>query len=159
MNPGLGIGAALLSTAIALAACGGASKRSASSTSPASVRTCLQRAGYGVTVVPSSDVTGDAAENRGPGQTGELLVGEHGARPHVGSDDADAVIAFWNSHARAANSPNARAQGLGNHADTVGKITVQPTAQLVMLAFESSTSPSARRAEFYGEVRKIERCA
>ncbi len=129
------------------------------SKSPASVQSCLQQAGYGVTVVPKSDITKYAAENRGPGQTGELLVGEQGAHPQVGGDDADAVVAFWNSHAHAVYSPNSRDEGLGTHADTFGKITVQPTLQLVLLAFKSATTASARKAKFFGEVKKIERCA
>src|SRR5205809_4982798 len=97
----------LLGCALALAACGGSSS-SSSSLSQAGVQSCLQDAGYGVTTVPAADVKEGAAENRGPGQTGELLVGLKGAAPHVGADDADAVIAFWDSPAHPSNSPNAQ---------------------------------------------------
>jgi hypothetical protein len=144
--------------ALALTACGSSSS-SSSSKSPASVQACLQQAGYGVTVVPKSDVTGSGAESRGKGQTGELLVGEQGARPHIGADDADAVIAFWDSHSHAANSPNAKDEGIGTHADTVGSITVQPTVHLVLFAVRSAQTPAARRTRFFTEAKKIERCA
>ena len=153
--------ALLVVAAALLSACGGSSKTksSAKGSSTASVQTCLQKAGYGVTPVPAADVTGGSAESRGPGQTGELLVGEHGARPRVGADDAAAVIAFWDSHAHAAGSPNARDHRVGSHADTFGTITVQPTAKLVQFAIQSATTPAAGKTRFYAELKKIERCA
>jgi hypothetical protein len=151
-------GAAILAVAgLPVSACGGGSSKSASM-SPSKVQSCLQQGGYGVTVLPASDVTGSGAENRGPGQTAELLVGENGAHPHIGADDADAVIAFWNSHAHAANSPNARDEGLGTHAYAIGAVTVQPTVHLVLFAVRTAKTVSARRAKFFGEVKKIERC-
>jgi hypothetical protein len=151
-------GAAILSMAAApLSACGSSSK--SASASPSKVQSCLQEKGYGVTVVPTSDVTGSGGESRGPGQTGELLVGENGAHPHIGADDADAVVAFWSSHAHAANSPNARDEGLGTHADTIGSITVQPTVHLVLFAVRSAKTVSARKSKFFAEAKKIESCA
>src|SRR5436305_3690099 len=92
----------LVLAAAPFSGCGSSSTTGDSSSSPASVQACLEKAGYGVTVVPASDVTASGGESRGPGQTGELLVGLHGARPHVGGDDAAAVVAFWDSHAHAA---------------------------------------------------------
>ncbi len=153
-------GATLLSVAaVALSACGGSSKSTRGSTTPASVEACLQRTGYGITGVPTSDVTGNGGENRGPGQTGELLVGEQGVHPHVGADDADAVIAFWDSHAHAANSPNAKDEGIGTHSDAFGAITVQPTVHLVLFAVRSGDTPKSRRTRYFAEVKKIESCA
>jgi hypothetical protein len=148
---------AVVVAAAPLSACGGSSKSKGSST--ASVQACLQAAGYGVTPVPAADVTGGGAESRGPGQTGELLVGEHGARPHVGADDAAAVIAFWDSRAHAAGSPNARDRSITSHADTFGTTTVQPTLKLVELAVGSAKTPAERKARFYAELKKIEHCA
>jgi len=148
---------ALVVAAVPLSACGGSSKTKGSS--PSSVQACLQTAGYGVAPVPAAEVTGGGAESRGPGQTGELLVGEHGARPHVGADDAAAVIAFWDSHAHAAGSPNARDRSISSHADTLGTITVQPTVKLVEFAVGSAKTPAERKARFYAELKKIERCA
>jgi hypothetical protein len=160
MKSQYGSGATLLCVAaVALSACGGSSKSSGGSKSPSSVQACLQRAGYGITVVPTSDVTGNGGESRGPGQTGELLVGEQGGRPHVGADDADAVVAFWDSHTRAANSPNAKDEGIGTHADTFGSITVQPTVHLVLFAVRSAGTPKSRRTKYFAEVKKIESCA
>lgn len=69
------------------------------------------------------------------------------------------MVAFWNSHARAADSPNSRAKGLGTHAYTLGTVTVQSTPQLALFAFKSSATASARKAKFFGELKKIERCA
>ena len=153
--------ALLLGATAALSACGGSSKSKSSSNgaSTASVQTCLQKAGYGVTPVPAANVTSGGAQNRGPGQTGELLVGLRRARPHVGADDAAAVIAFWDSHAHAAGSPNARDRSVSSHADALGTITVQPTFKLVELALQSAKTPAARKERFYAELKKIERCA
>ena len=124
----------------------------------AGVGACLQSAGYGVTVVPSSQIVANGPENRGPGQTGELLVGRQGAKPSVGADDADAVVAFWRSAASAKSSPNAKAKGLGMHADSIGAITVQPTTHLVLYAIHAATSPTGRRAAFQAQIKKIEAC-
>lgn len=122
------------------------------------VGSCLQKAGHGLLVVPSSQIATDGPENRGPGQTGELLVGRGGARPTIGSDNADAVVAFWKSAALAKGSPNAKARGLGLHADALGSITVQPTAHLVQYALRAAKTPNGRRAAFEAEVKKIEVC-
>jgi hypothetical protein len=149
---GLGGLAALAGLA---AGCGGSS---GSGASLASVAGCLKGAGYGVTAVPKSDLVTGGAENRGPGQTAELLAGRNGSQPQVGGDDGDAVIAFWASAKLASDSPNANAKGLGTHADSIGKITVQPTTQLVLYALHVAKTPSARRAAYEAQVRKIESC-
>jgi hypothetical protein len=141
-------------SALALAGCGG----SGGGKSVADVQSCLQSAGYGVTTVPTSEIANDGPENRGPGQTGELLVARGGSKPQVGSDNADAVIAFWKSSAAAKGSPNAKDKDLGSHADAFGSITVQPTTHLVLFAVHAANTPSARKAAFQAQIKKIEDC-
>ena len=149
-----------------LGACGGSSSGGSSAaggssnagSSPSGIRACLQKAGYGVTEVPTADVTDGGAESRGPDQTAELLVGLHGAQPHVGADDAVAVIAFLDSAAHASGSPNARDPSPTSHADTLGSVTVQPTTQLASAAAASSSSPSGQQSAFRAAVKKVESC-
>ncbi|MFL5824362.1 MAG: hypothetical protein ACJ764_13075 [Solirubrobacteraceae bacterium] len=141
--------------AAALSGCGGSG---GGGNSPAEVQSCLQGQAYGVTTVPQSEISSGGAESRGPGQTGELLVARGGVQPQVGSDTADAVIAFWKSPAAAKNSPNARDSGLGRHADVFGSVTVQPGTHLVLYALRAANTPSARRAAFQAQVKKIESC-
>lgn len=148
----------LLPAAAALVAVGCGGSGGGSGKSVAKVQGCLQSAGYGVTVVPTSELGSGGAENRGPGQTGELLVGRSGVKPVVGSDNADAVVAFWKSAKLAQGSPNAKSQGPALHADTIGSITVQPTPHLVLYAIKTARTPSARRAAFQAQVHRIEGC-
>ena len=149
----------LAGSAAAIAGCGSSSSnKNPAAPSIASVSACLQSAGYGVTQVPASSVGPGGSENRGPGQTGELLVGRQGARPRAGADDADAVIAFWSSSAKAKSSPNARDKSIGSHADVIGKVTVQPALHLVLYAIKAGSSPTERRAVFEAEVKKVEGC-
>jgi hypothetical protein len=91
---------------VLLCGCGGSS--GSSTTSRTDVQSCLQNAGYGVTTVPASEVKDSGPENRGPGQTGELLVGLNGAEPQVGADEADAVVAFSTRRAMRAPRPGPR---------------------------------------------------
>jgi hypothetical protein len=139
-----------------LAGCGASG--SGASTSVNGVTACLENAGYGVTIVPSSEVTGGGSESRGPGQTGELLIARDGATPAVGSDNADAVVAFWKSAALAKSSPNAKDSVLGRHADAIGSITVQPTTHLIEFALTAAKTSSGRKAAFRAQVKKIEGC-
>jgi hypothetical protein len=88
----IGVGAAVLS--VVVAACGGGSASSSS------VQSCLTGSGFAVTRVPASEIAPNASENRGPGQTGELLVGPAGAPPQIGGSVL-AVVAFWDSTAHA----------------------------------------------------------
>lgn len=127
-------------------------------TSLAGVGACLQGAGFGVTVVPGSELGPAGAENRGPGQTGELLVARQGVKPTIGADNADAVVAFWKSSRAARESPNAKATEPGMHAESLGSITVQPTAHLLEYVFRAARSGAGRRALYTGQVKKIERC-
>ncbi len=144
---------------MALAGCGSSgSGGSGSSGSIAGVQGCLKSAGYGVTVVPTSQLAAGGPENRGPGQTGQLLVARRGVQPAVGSENADAVVAFWKTAALAKSSPNAKANGLGTHADSLGPVTVQPTTHLVSYAFQAAKSPTAREALYRAQVKKIEAC-
>jgi hypothetical protein len=122
------------------------------------VTACLEDAGYGVTIVPSSEVTGGGSESRGPGQTGELLVGRAGVTPAVGADNADAVVAFWKSAALAKSSPNAKDSSLGGHADAIGPVTVQATTHLIEFALKAAKTPSGRKAALRAQVKKIENC-
>jgi hypothetical protein len=122
------------------------------------VASCLRGAGYGVTVVPTSQIARDGPENRGPGQTGELLVGRQSAKPSIGADDADAVVAFWKSAGLAKASPNAKVHGLGMHADAIGSITVQPTVHLVQYAIRATETASGRKAALQAQINKIESC-
>jgi hypothetical protein len=147
--------------ALALAAatgCGSGGGGSGSGNTVAGVGSCLRGAGYGVTVVPTSQIANDGPENRGPGQTGELLVGRQGVKPSVGADNADAVVAFWKSASLAKGSPNAKAKGLGTHADAIGGVTVQPTAHLAQYAFKAVGTASGREAAFSAQLKKIESC-
>jgi hypothetical protein len=139
-----------------MAGCG--SGGSGASTSVNGVTACLENAGFGVTIVPSSEVTGDGSESRGPGQTGELLIARAGVTPAVGSDNADAVVAFWKSASLAKSSPNAKDSVLGRHADALGSITVQPTTHLVEFALAAAKTPNGRKAALQAEVKKIEDC-
>lgn len=122
------------------------------------MQACLQSAGYGVTVVPTAQIARYGPENRGPGQTGELLVARGRAKPAIGSDNADAVVAFWKSASLAKGSPNAKAKALGTHADAIGSITVQPTTHLVLYAVRAAKTAGARRAAFDAQVKKIKTC-
>ncbi len=146
-------------SALALVAAAGCGSGGGTSTTVAGVSSCLQRAGYGVTVVPTSQIAAYGPENRGPGQTGELLVARQGVKPAIGGDDADAVVAFWKSAGLAKDSPNAKAKATGTHADPIGSITVQATTHLVLFAVRAARTPSARRAVFQAQVKKIEACA
>lgn len=143
---------------VALAGCGGSSGHtSRGGRSLAGVGTCLQSAGYGVTVVPASQIVQGGAENRGPGETGELLVGRNGVKPVIG-DDGDAIVAFWKTAKLAKSSPNAQTNGLATHAYPLGTVTVQPTAQLVSYAVKAAKAPSAREAAYNAQLKKIEGC-
>jgi hypothetical protein len=144
--------------AVVLSSCGGSSG-SRGARSVADVQSCLQSAGYGVTAIPKAEIADGGSENRGAGQTGELLVGRGGAPPQVGSDSADAVVAFWKSSATAKRSPNAQDNRLGFHADAFGSVTVQPTTHLLLFAINSAKTSDARRAAFEAQVKKIEACA
>jgi hypothetical protein len=149
-----GIGALALAV---VAGCGSSGGGSGGKT-VAGVASCLQSAGYGVTVVPTSQIASDGPENRGPGQSGELLVGRGGVKPAIGADKADAVVAFWKSASLAKASPNAKAKGLVLHADALGDVTVQPTAHLAQYALKAAGTPSGRRAAFTSQLKKIEGC-
>jgi hypothetical protein len=109
-------------------------------------------------MVPASEVTSGAAENRGPGQTGELLVGLKGAKPQVGGDDADAVVAFFDSGKHAGSAPGTTANDPILHVTAIGTITVQGTAHLVESVVKRAKSPSSARAAFFSELKKIEGC-
>jgi hypothetical protein len=143
---------------VALSACGSGGSGSGGGTSVSSVGSCLQSAGYGVTVVPTSELANGGEENRGPGQTGELLAARQGVKPTTGADNADVVVAFWKSASLAKASPNAKAKGLGMHADAIGSITVQPTTHLVLYALKAAKTATGRRAAFEAQVKKIEGC-
>ena len=137
-----------------LGGCGGSSGGG----TPSSVQSCLQNAGYGVTTVPSSEIKGGGPENRGPGETGELLVGLNGAKPPVGADQADAVVAFFDSAKHASSAPGTDESNPILHVTAIGKITVQGTAHLVADVIKHSSSPSKAKAAFYAELKKIEGC-
>jgi hypothetical protein len=149
---------ALTAVIVAVAGCGGGGKSANAAGSISGTQACLQGAGFGVTVVPTAELSSGGAENRGPGQTGELLIARAGVKPTVGSDNADAVVAFWKTSKLAADSPNAKAKGLGTHADAIGSVTVQPTTHLVLFAIKAAPTPSARRAAYQAQVKKIESC-
>jgi hypothetical protein len=151
----LKVGLSVLALAL-LAGCG--SGGGSGGTSLTDVATCLEGAGYGVTVVPTSEIGSGGAESRGPGQSGELLIARQDVKPAVGSDNADAVVAFWKSAKLAASSPNAQAKGLGTHADSIGAITVQATTHLVLYALKAARTSSGRRAALQAQVKKIEGC-
>lgn len=109
-------------------------------------------------VVPASEVTGSGAENRGPGQTGELLVRLGGAIPHVGADDADAVVAFFDSAKHASSAPGTKESNPILHVIAIGTATVQGTSHLAETVSRKATSASAARAAFDGQLKKIEGC-
>jgi hypothetical protein len=109
-------------------------------------------------MVPASEVTRGAAENRGPGQTGELLVGLGGAEPQVGGDDADAVVAFFDSAKHASSAPGTKSSDPIFHVIAIGTITVQGTDHLAGSVVKGR-SPSSARAAFDSELKKIEGCA
>lgn len=125
-----------------------------------SVQSCLQKAGYGVSTVPASDVATGGAENRGPGQTAELWVGLAGARP-ADADHAAAIVAFWDSPAHAQSSPNAQDTRISRHADAVGSVTVQPANPLFrsVIAQNRHASPGQLMAAYKAAMAKLEACA
>ena len=139
-----------------ISGCGGSSGSSGHSI--ADVESCLGNAGYGVAMVPASEVTGSGPENRGPGQTGELLVGLGGATPHVGSDDADIVVAFFNSAKHASSAPGTKSTDPILHVIAVGTVTVQGTAHLAESVIKHAKSASSARAAFNAELKKVEGC-
>lgn len=111
--------------------------------------------------MPTSEVTDGGGENRGPGQTAELLVGMNGVRPpNTDSNQEAAIIAFFNSRAHAAAEPNAHSSGLITHADVVDQATVQPWKGLVTYTVKTTPThtPSALRAAFSRNLKKIESC-
>jgi hypothetical protein len=140
-----------------LTGCGGSS--GSSTTSPTDVQSCLQDAGYGVTTVPASDVKDSGPENRGPGQTGELLVGLNGAKPQIGADDADAVVAFFDSASHASSAPGTKESNPILHVTAIGTTTVQGTSHLAETVSKQAKSASDARAAFNAELKKIEDCA
>src|SRR3954454_1825777 len=146
-----------LAAALGLAACGGGS--SDSGRSVADVRSCLENAGYGVTTLPSSDVKQGAAHNRGPGQTGELLIGQNGKQPHPEADEAIAVVAFWDTAAHAGKAPGTEETNPVYHVEAIGKTTVQGTTQLALKASSDAKTQADAKAAFNAELKKIERCA
>jgi hypothetical protein len=118
--------AALALAAAGLAACGGSG---GGSVDPASVTSCLEDAGFGVTAVPASDIAEGGSENRGPGQTGELLTAK-GKPPEVGADEAAATISFWESTDAASNQvTEVKKDNLGLIAG-YGEVTVQSASAL-----------------------------
>lgn len=141
-----------------LAGCGSGSSGAGGGKTVAAVGSCLESDGYGVTVVPTSQIAADGPENRGPGQTGELLVGRGGVRPAIGADNADLVVAFWKSASLAKGSPNAKDRALGIHADPIGSITVQPTTHLVLYAIHAARTSRGSEAALQAQVRKAEAC-
>ncbi|SRR6266511_1124369 len=123
----IAIGGLLLAT-LALVACGSSGDGDeADDLTPAGVQACLEDAGFGVTVLPAQDVAEGAAHNRGPGQTGELLVGANGAQPAPESDEADAVVAFWDSDEHASTAPGVE-EPTDVRIDVFGSISVQPVS-------------------------------
>jgi hypothetical protein len=90
----LRVGVGMAAFSLVVAACGGGSH------SASSVQSCLAGSGFAVTRVPASEIAPNASENRGPGQTGELLVGPPGAAPQIGGSGL-AVVAYWDSTAHA----------------------------------------------------------
>jgi hypothetical protein len=158
-----GVSAVLLGCASLLGACGGSTRSAGSSSQTvtvSSVQSCLQQAGYGVTTVPAADVATGGAENRGPGQTGELWVGLAGARP-ADADHAAAIVAFWDSPAHAQSSPNAQDKSISRHADAIGSVTVQPANPLfrAVIAQNRHATPSQLMAGYKAAMAKIEACA
>lgn len=145
-------------SALAAAVAAGCGSAGGGAKTVAGVASCLQSAGYGVTVVPTSQIASAGPENRGPGQTGELLVGRRGARPAVGSDNADAAVALWKSAKLAKSSPNAKATTLSMHAYAIGSITVQPTTHLFLYVIKANKTEAARKAAFDAQLTKIEAC-
>ncbi len=156
MTPRLRVAFEIAAAAALLCGCGGSSGSGGHSV--ADVQSCLQNAGYGVTMVPASEVTSGSAENRGPGQTGELLVGLNGAQPQVGSDNADAVVAFFDSAKHASSAPGTKSSDPILHVRAIGTITVQGTAHLAESVIKRAKSPSSAKAAFFSELKKIERC-
>jgi hypothetical protein len=108
---------------LAVASCGGSDDEN--DLTAAAVQACLEDAGFGVTVIPAEEVAEGAEHNRGPGQTGELLVGAEGAEPDPGADESEAIVAFWDSADSAVNAPGVGEPGI--EIDVFGTISVQPT--------------------------------
>jgi len=143
--------AVIAACGLAVAACGG-------SVTISSAQSCLQQAGYGVTVVPASEVANGGAENRGPGQTGELWVGLHGARPTT-IDQAAATVAFFDSPAHARSEANGE-NSTGNNTDAIGSVTVQPGSPLFnsVIASTPTHTRAGLTAALKSALAKIESC-
>ena len=116
---------------IGLVACGGSSDSGSDTASGdasplAAVQSCLEDAGFGTTEIPAAELKEGAEHNRGPGQTGELLVGANGKQPAPEADESIAVVASWESEAAAADQVK-----LGKKYDSYtvqsGTLTLQPT--------------------------------
>lgn len=139
----------------ALAACG-----SSGGVTFSDVQGCLQNAGYGVSVVPTAELVSGGAENRGPGQTGELWVGLSGSRP-PSAGQAAAIVAFWDSAAHAKSSPNAQDSNVTSHADAIGSVTVQAGGPLfaTAIARNRAATPSGVVSAVKSSLTKIENCA
>lgn len=123
--------------AVGIAGCGSSGSSSkkrttaakkTSTSSLAVIGACLQRAGFSVTTVPASLLGPNDEENRGPGQTGELMVGPEGSPPQVGaSNPALAVVASWGTAADAAKQV-AQVKSDNLFAEAAGLNTIQPDA-------------------------------
>jgi hypothetical protein len=123
----VGIVASLLvALAFVLASCGSSDDDDDADLTVSGVETCLEEAGFGVTVIPAEDVAEGAAHNRGPGQTGQLLVGADGFEPQPEADESGAVVAFWDSEESASTAPGV--DDPDGHIDVFGTISVQPTS-------------------------------
>jgi hypothetical protein len=147
----------VIAGAVLLCGCGGSS--GSSTTSPTDVQSCLQNAGDGVTTVPASEVNDSGQpENRGPGQTGELLVGLNGTEPQVGADEADAVVAFFDSASHASSAPGTKESNPILHVTAIGTTTVQGTSHLAETVSKQAKSASDARTAFDAELKKIEGC-
>lgn len=145
-----------IAAAVTLTGCGGSSGSGERSVS--GVRDCLENAGYGITTVPTSQVTGFGPENRGKGQTGELLVGLDGARPPVGADDADAVVAFFDSAKHASSAPGTKTSNPVLHVVAIGSVTVQGTSHLAEAVIKQGGRGANALTAFNGQLKKIEGC-
>jgi hypothetical protein len=131
MDWGKGQGLVVLGLCLAACGCGSSSASSAAGSSGAgqslaAVNGCLVKAGFAITTVPANLIGPNDEENRGPGETGELLVGPKGMPPKIGGEKpALVVVSSWKSTA-AARAQVHLVVSDKLFAEAFGTLTVQP---------------------------------
>jgi hypothetical protein len=81
-----------------------------------------------------------------------------GAKPQVGADEADAVVAFFDSAAHASNAPGTDEKSPVFHVEAIGTATVQGTSLLAEAVIKDAKSGADARSAFKETLKKISGC-